>query len=80
MQTLGNLSLLNKYANPAAGNGAFDLKLVEYGHFVLCLNRYFDKIEQWDEGVIGKRGQELAELFCKVYPRPATEGEEISII
>lgn len=80
VQTLGNLSLLNKYANPAASNGAFNLKLVEYGHSVLRLNRHFDKVEQWDEGAIAKRGQELAELFCKVYLRPASEGEETSII
>lgn len=80
VQTLGNLSLLNKYANPAASNGAFDLKLVEYGHSVLRLNRYFDKVDQWDEQAIGKRGQELAELFCKVYPRPKGEGDEDSIL
>lgn len=80
VQTLGNLSLLNKYANPAASNGAFDLKLAEYGHSVLRLNRYFDKAEQWDEEAIGKRGQELAELFCKVYYRPSSESEEVSII
>ena len=80
VQTLGNLSLLNKYANPAASNGAFDLKIVEYGHSVLRLNRYFESVERWDEGAIRKRGQELAELFCKVYPRPASEDEEVSII
>lgn len=80
VQTFGNLSLLNKYANPAASNGAFELKLAEYGHSVLRLNRYFDKVEQWDEEAIGKRGQQLAELFCKVYPRPASEGEDVSII
>ena len=72
LQTLGNLSLLNKYANPAASNGTFDLKLVEYGHSVLRLNRYFDKVKEWNEQAIAERGQELAELFCKVYPRPAS--------
>ena len=80
VQTLGNLSLLNKYANPAAGNVGFDLKLVEYGHSVLRLNRYFDKIEKWDEEAIKKRGQELAELFCAVYPRPALSADGVSII
>lgn len=80
VQTLGNLSLLNKYANPAASNGPFNLKLAEYGHSVLRLNRYFDKFEQWDEAAIGKRSRELAELFCRLYPRPATEGEDVSII
>ncbi|RYE70705.1 MAG: HNH endonuclease, partial [Oxalobacteraceae bacterium] len=80
VQTLGNLSLLNKYANPAASNGPFNLKLAEYGHSVLRLNRYFDKVEQWDEVAIGKRSRELAELFCRLYPRPAAEGEDVSII
>lgn len=80
VQTLGNLSLLNMYANPAASNGPLDLKLVEYGHSVLRLNRYFDKVAQWDEEAIGKRGRELAELFCKLYPRPAAESEDVSII
>jgi uncharacterized protein with ParB-like and HNH nuclease domain len=80
VQTLGNLSLLNKYANPAASNGPFKLKLAEYGHSVLRLNRYFDKVEQWDEATITKRSRELAELFCKLYPRPATDGDDQSII
>lgn len=80
IQTLGNLSLLNKYANPAASNGSFGLKLTEYGHSVLRLNRYFDKVEQWDETAIATRSQELAELFCKLYPRPAVDGDDQSII
>jgi Protein of unknown function DUF262/Protein of unknown function (DUF1524) len=80
VQTLGNLSLLNKYANPAASNGALGLKLVEYSHSVLRLNRYFDKVKQWDEEAIERRGQELAELFCKLYARPASEDEGVSII
>jgi hypothetical protein len=72
LQTLGNLSLLNKYANPAASNGALDLKLAEYSHSVLRLNRYFDKVEMWDEQAISVRGNLLAEMLCKVYPHPAT--------
>lgn len=80
VQTLGNLSLLNKHANPAASNGALDLKLTEYGHSVLRLNRYFDKVAQWDENAIAKRGQELAELFCKIYSRPTSESAEVSIV
>ena len=39
---MGNLTLLNKYLNPAASNGAFETKLVEYKHSVLRLNRSFD--------------------------------------
>lgn len=80
VQTLGNLFLLNKYANPAASNGPFNLKLAEHGHSVLRLNRHFDKAEQWDETAIGKRSRELAELFCNLYSRPPSKGEDVSIV
>ena len=42
LQTLGNLTLLNKYLNPAASNGSFVAKLIEYKNSVLRLNRYFE--------------------------------------
>lgn len=71
LQTLGNLTLLNKYLNPAASNGAFETKLVEYKHSVLRLNRYFDNKTTWDEDAIGRRGKELGELLCTVWPRLA---------
>lgn len=73
LQTLGNLTLLNKYLNPAASNGSFDLKLNEYKHSVLRLNRYFDTKfgsgEPWDEEAIAQRGKSLGEALCKVWPR-----------
>jgi hypothetical protein len=71
LQTLGNLTLLNKYLNPAASNGAFETKLVEYKHSVLRLNRYFDNKITWDEDAINRRGKELGELLCTVWPRLA---------
>jgi hypothetical protein len=70
VQSLGNLTLLNGYLNPAASNGSFDLKLVEYKHSVLRLNRYFDAAKSWDEEAIAKRGRSLGELICKIWPRP----------
>jgi Protein of unknown function (DUF1524) len=70
IQTLGNLTLLNKYLNPAANNGSFELKQSEYGHSVLRLNRYFDGRKQWDEESINERGKSLGELMCKIWPRP----------
>ena len=73
MQTLGNLSLLNKYLNPAASNGSLELKLVEYKHSVLRLNRYFDTMfgsgKPWDEDAIAQRGKVLGEALCKIWPR-----------
>jgi hypothetical protein len=70
LHTLGNLTLLNKYLNPAASNGDFSMKLVEYKHSVLRLNRYFDNQKKWDEEEIRKRGKLLGELLCKIWPRP----------
>jgi hypothetical protein len=70
VQTLGNLTLLNEYANPAASNGAFETKLVEYKHSVLRLNRYFDHVSSWDEDAIRARGRHLGEVICQIWPRP----------
>ena len=70
VSSLGNLTLLNEYLNPAASNGPLPLKLEEYRHSVLRLNRYFDKTNEWDETAIRKRGRLLAETLCKLYPRP----------
>lgn len=70
LQTLGNLTLLNKYLNPAASNGSFGTKVVEYRHSVLRLNRHFDTAESWDEEAIAKRGKALGEAVCKIWPRP----------
>jgi hypothetical protein len=73
LQTLGNLTLLNKYLNPTASNGSFELKRSEYVHSVLRLNRYFDGLAGWDENSIEERGKTLGETFCKVWPRPEEE-------
>jgi hypothetical protein len=70
LQTLGNLTLLNKYLNPAASNGSFDSKRAEYKHSVLRLNRYFDGLDGWDEAAIADRGRKPAEMMCRVWPRP----------
>ena len=70
LQSLGNLTLLNKYLNPAASNGSFDAKRIEYQHSVLRLNRYFDGLNTWDEGAIAERGRKLGEMLCKIWPRP----------
>lgn len=70
LQSLGNLTLLNKYLNPAASNGSFESKRIEYQHSVLRLNRYFDGLTTWDEGAIAERGRKLGELLCRVWPRP----------
>lgn len=70
LQTLGNLTLLNKYLNPAASNGSFDTKRVEYRHSVLRLNRHFDELTAWDEDAIARRGKMLGKTLCEIWPRP----------
>lgn len=75
LQTLGNLTLLNKYLNPAASNGSFETKLIEYKNSVLRLNRHFDTETSWDEDAIARRGKALGEAFCRIWPRPATVRE-----
>jgi len=71
LQTLGNLTLLNRYLNPAASNGSFESKLVEYRNSVLRLNRHFDAATAWDEDAIAKRGKALGEAICKIWPHPS---------
>jgi hypothetical protein len=70
LHTLGNLTLLNKYLNPAASNGSFDTKRVEYRHSVLRLNRYFDALTSWDEEAIVRRGKMLGKALCEIWQRP----------
>lgn len=70
LQTLGNLTLLNKYLNPAAGNGSWAMKQTEYVNSVLQLNRHFDGLVAWDETHIRERGRTLGETICKIWPRP----------
>jgi hypothetical protein len=70
LQTLGNLTLLNRWANPAASNFAFPKKKSEYSNSVLLLNRYFDPIQDWNEERIALRSKSLAEAICKIWPRP----------
>ncbi len=70
LQTLGNLTLLNRHLNPAASNGSFELKQVEYKNSVLRLNRFFDHQKVWDESAISERGKVLGEAICKLWPRP----------
>jgi hypothetical protein len=69
LQTLGNLSLLNQYLNPAASNGSFEMKKAEYRNSVLRLNRHFDGLAEWNEESIVQRGKLLGEAVCIIWPR-----------
>lgn len=71
LHTIGNLTLLNQYLNPAASNGSFELKKTEYTNSVLRLNRYFDDKSDWTEANILERSREMARMICKIWPRPS---------
>jgi hypothetical protein len=71
VQTLGNLTLLNAYLNPAVSNGPYETKREEYRKSVLQLSRYFDSAVTWDEAAIQARGRKLAELLGRIWQRPA---------
>jgi hypothetical protein len=74
LHTLGNLTILNAYLNPAASNGPFALKLEEYKNSILKLNRYFDDKTEWNEESILERGMMLGEMLCEIWPRPKEMG------
>lgn len=74
LQTIGNLTLLNKYLNPAASNGSFELKLFEHRNSVLRLNRHFSEFKSWDEAAITDRSKLIGEALCAIWPRVAQEG------
>ncbi|MGV3569869.1 MAG: DUF262 domain-containing protein [Ramlibacter sp.] len=69
LHTLGNLTLLNQYLNPAAGNAPFSVKLDEYRASVLQLNRYFAEFKTWDDEAIAERSKLLGEAICSIWPR-----------
>ena len=76
LHSLGNLTLLNRYLNPAASNGPFDLKLVEYKNSILRLNRHFDSQTEWDEQAIAHIGAaNLARLFARFGPPRLGRGQ-----
>jgi len=80
IHTLGNLTLLNKYLNPAVGNSQFSAKKSEYGDSVLRLNRYFDRLNEWSEKTIEERAKVLGSLFCRVWPKPEKPVAEVNTL
>lgn len=77
LHSLGNLTLLNRYLNPAASNGSIELKLIEYKNSVLRLNRWFDTQLGWDEQAIAQRGLFLAQALCNIWPRPTPKNSPV---
>lgn len=67
LHTLGNLTL-TAY-NSELSNKNFGEKLSYMRHSCLALNRYFQNVETWDAEAIQSRGEYLADIAVKVWPR-----------
>lgn len=70
IHTIGNLTLLNNKLNPEASNRSYGEKRDAFKNSVLVLNRYFDKVETWNEQEILKRAQALLEQAKSIWPAP----------
>ncbi|NQW18758.1 MAG: DUF262 domain-containing protein [Chloroflexi bacterium] len=71
IHTVGNLTLVNSYLNPALSNAAWESKRVTLGeHSVLHLNK--NVLEHgksaWDEHVIRERGKKMAGIAMTIWP------------
>jgi hypothetical protein len=65
LDTIGNLTL-TAY-NPELSNSDFPTKRAILQKSHLELNRHFDAAQEWNEGSISRRGEELAERALKVW-------------
>jgi uncharacterized protein with ParB-like and HNH nuclease domain len=75
LHTIGNLTLSGY--NPELSNRPFEKKQRDYGESNVVLNRYFAKVEVWNEDAIRKRSRVLAEKVLKLWPRPDAGPEYI---
>ncbi len=69
IHSLGNLTLLTGGLNSSSSNYGFSDKKAKYAeHTTLFLNRYFSGHDNWDEEVIEKRGNDLADKAITIWP------------
>ena len=67
---LGNLTLLHGARNTQASNGGWPQKRDALSQSNLVINERLAQLEHWDEAAIMQRSLELAEIACKVWPKP----------
>jgi hypothetical protein len=71
VHTLGNLSLVTDKLNPALSNAAWlEKREILKKHSVLLLNDELLDSDSWDEAAIVKRGKEMAQTICEIWPGP----------
>ena len=69
LHTLGNLTLLTDTLNISSGNKGFLEKRGKLEkHTGLFLNKWFLKMDSWDEGQIRKRSKALADMAVNIWP------------
>lgn len=73
LNSIGNLTLVNKRLNPAMSNGPWDKKRVALNeHSVLYLNKEILRdwdVPDWNEDTIRDRSQQLAGRIARLWPR-----------
>jgi len=70
IHTFGNLTLVTKKLNPSMSNGPWDKKrsaLQE--HSVLALNRQLQQFPEWGDTPIRDRGEQIANIALRIWPR-----------
>ena len=71
VHTLGNLSLVTDKLNPALSNAPWvEKRKILKKHSVLLLNDELLDSDSWDEAAIVKRGKEMAQTICEIWPGP----------
>ncbi|NRD64162.1 DUF262 domain-containing protein [Corallococcus exiguus] len=71
VHTLGNLTLLTQELNASVSNGPYvDKQKHITANSALRMNTYFQTEAEWDEDGIRKRGEMLAMLATKLWPKP----------
>ena len=73
IHSIGNLTIVTKSLNAAMRNGPFKGKKKDLRNSILFLNRYFDKIETWDEKEIDRRARWLFAGARKIWAGPSKE-------
>jgi Protein of unknown function DUF262/Protein of unknown function (DUF1524) len=69
LHTLGNLTLISGGLNSSTSNKGFFEKKSKYSeHTGLFLNKWFAKIDEWNEQTINERGKDFMEKAIKIWP------------
>lgn len=68
LHSIGNLTILTSSLNPSVSNDKFELKRDEISaKSLLLLNKYFEKIKDWNEEEILKRSNYLLQIIKKIW-------------